>query len=86
MVNSTRSAGVGKRRIAATQRGVKRLCRFNQMVPAWAGQYPQYPQPIPSTPNFAPTAPLMHHQTRPRGIPGPCFQCGEMGHLRESYP
>jgi len=80
MVNSDRSAGVRKRRIAANQRGLKRPRRFN---PAWAGQYQQ---PIPPAPTVVPTAPLMQHQARPRGIPGPCFQCGEMGHLRASCP
>ena len=75
MVNSDRSAGVKKRRIEASQRGSKRPRGFRQMTPMWAG----YPTPTPPRiPQYPPV--------RPRGMPGSCFQCGVMGHLRASCP
>jgi len=84
MVNYDRSTGVKKRRIEASQRGSKRPRGFRQMTPMWAG----YQQLMPPIPTFTPTPPMMpqYPPVRPRGMPGPCFQCGEMGHLRASCP
>jgi len=84
MVNCDHSAGVKRRRFAANQQGGKRPYRYDQMIPVWDGHYPQPTSPAPA---FTLT-PLMQQylQTRPCGTPGPCFQCGEMGHLRASCP
>ena len=83
MGNSDRSAGVKKRRMASAQRGSKK--RLRQTPQAWGKGYPQMLPPAPTAfppPHFTPQAAPM----RQRGMAGPCFQCGEMGHLRASCP
>jgi len=69
MANSDRSAGVKKRRMAASYCGSKRPRKFRQM---WVGSYPQLMEP---TPTLSPSPQPMNQypQMRPRGIPGPCF-------------
>ena len=85
MGSCDRSAGVKKRRMASAQRGSKK--RFRQPHQSW-GQNFMYPQMLPPAPNNYPQPHFTPQPApiRPRGMPGPCFQCGEMGHLRASCP
>ena len=85
MVNSDRSAGVKRRRVETTLRSAKRpRGGFRQPTPVWEG----YQQPMPPAPTLMPPPQMMplYPPARPRSMPGPCFQCGEMGHLRAGCP
>jgi len=70
MVNFDQSAGVKKRRIEASQRGSKRPRGLRQMTPVWAG----YQQPMPPTPTFTPTPPMMP-QYPPCSVPDRLIPC-----------
>ena len=80
MGNSDHSAGVKRRRMASTQRGLKK--RLRQTPQAWGQGYPQMLPPAFPQPHFTSQAAPM----RQRGMAGPYFQCGEMGYLRASCP
>jgi len=88
MVNSDRSAGVKRRRVETTLRGAKRpRGGFRQPAPMWGG----YQQPMPTLISLSQMMPppqmmLQYPPARPRSMPGPCLQCGEMGHPRVSCP
>ena len=71
MATSDRSAGVKKRRMAASYRGSKR-------PPNVSGKL------MEPTPILSPSPQPMNQYPPMR--PGPCFDCAEMGHLRANCP
>ena len=71
----------------AAQKGPDQKC-VRQITPAWPQSYTQ-PLAVaagcPSQP-YSPNYPTHFQPQRSRGTPGPCFNCGEMGHLRATCP